>query len=149
MKGDRSDRMRTVNIIVAVLVLVTSVMMFLPFWHYGDQSVSINSYVWMPSEHAELEKYFVEELGHKTDINQIVRMPALMFLPGWIGVVLCLVKRNNAWHMICTLPFGILGVISFLSCDALRIGSAWWLMMILCFAIILADLIGLLSAQGK
>ena len=45
----------------------------------------------------------------------------------------------------------IFGIIGFLSCDALRLGSTWvlMLMLMLCIAIIVLDLIGLLSFRGK
>lgn len=149
MTRNNSGRMQAISMITAVLTLAVSVMMFLPFWHFEEQSISINSYVWKPSEHTDFERSLAEELGHKPDVNQIVRMPALMFLPEWIGIALCLIMRTSAWQMICTLPFGVFGVIGFLSSDALRLGSTWRLMMILCFAIIIADLIDLLSCRGK
>ena len=142
-------KIKTVNLIAAILVLTVSVMMFLPFWHWDGQSASINGYVWMPSEHTTLEKYLSDTLGYKTNVNEIVRMPALMFLLGWVGVALCLIKMDSAWQMLCTIPFGIFGIIGFFSCDALRLGSAWQLMLILCFAIVILDLIGLLSFRGK
>ena len=43
------------------------------------------------------------------------------------------------------------GIVGFLSCDALRLGSTWvlMLMLMLCIAIIVLDLIGLLSFRGK
>lgn len=142
-------KIKTVNLIAALLVLIVSVMMFLPFWHWDGQSASINGYVWMPSEHTALEKHLSDALGYKTDINQIFQIPALMLLFGWAGFALCLIKRDSAWQMICTLPFGIFGIIGFLSCDALRLGSTWVLILMLCIAIIVLDLIGLLSFRGK
>lgn len=146
-KEEGSSRLRAVNTTMLVLVLLVGLLMCLPFWHYDDQKVSMNGYVWWPYEHASIEAYFQETLGHKTDINSIVRMPALMFLPGLAGVILCLFQRNARWQMIATIPFGLLGVIGFLSSDALRLGSTWWLMLILCIGIAVVDIWELASKK--
>lgn len=144
-----SSRLRTFNLIVAVLIVVLNILTFLPFWRCGGESVSINGYVWTPTEHSSLETAMAEELGEKIDINEIVRMPALMVLPGWIGLALCLIKSDSPLQMIATLPFGVLGLIGYLGCDALRLGSFWWLMAALSAAVIAVDLIGLAAMKEK
>ncbi len=144
-----SSRLRTFNLIVAVLIVVLNVLTFLPFWHCGGESVSISSYVWMPTEHSSLETAMAEELGEKVNVNEIVRMPALMVLPGWIGLALCLIKSDTPLQSIATLPFGVMGLIGYLGCDALRLGSFYWLMAALSAAVIVVDLIGLTALKEK
>lgn len=143
MKTLDSGRMKTINLIVAALVLVVSVMMFLPFWHYDDVSSSINGYVWMPSDQNGLENYLSQELGYKVDINQVVKTQALMFVLGYVGLALCLVKMDKPWSMFATLPFGVLGIVGYLTCEALRLGSTWWILLALCIAIVAVDVAGL------
>lgn len=144
MKSCDTSRLRVTNIIVAVLILAVCLMMFMPFWHYDEESVSINGYVWFPTEHSSLETYLEGELGYKTEINQIIRMPIIMFVTGWIGIFLCFFKLSGAWQMICSLPFGVCGFIGFITCGALRLGNLWWLMMLLCIAVVLVDIVGLI-----
>lgn len=149
MNRYNSARLRTINLAVAILIVVINILTFIPFWHCGGESVSINGYVWMPTEHSSLETAMSEELGEKVNINDIVRMPALMVLPGWIGLALCLLQSGNPLQMIATIPFGVMGLIGYLGCDALRLGSFWWLMAALSATVIVLDLIGLAAMKEK
>lgn len=149
METRDTGRLKVTNFVVAALVLAVSVMMFLPFWHYNDTSSSINGYVWMPSDQTGLEAYLSDELGYKVDINQVVCTQAFMFPLGYVGLVLCLIKADKAWSMIATIPFGVLGIIGYLSCEALQLGSAWWVLLALCIAIIVVDVVGLIASKPQ
>lgn len=149
METRDTGRLKVTNYVVAALVLVVSAMMFLPFWHYNDASSSINGYVWMPSDQMGLEAYLSDELGYKVDINQVVRTQAFMFPLGYVVLVLCLIKADKAWSMIATIPFGVLGIIGYLSCEALQLGSAWWVLLALCIAIVVVDVVGLIASKPQ
>ena len=149
METRDTGRLKVTNFVVAALVLVVSAMMFLPFWHYNDASSSINGYVWMPSDQTGLEVYLSDALGYKVDINQVVRTQAFMFTLGYVGLVLCLIKADKAWSMIATIPFGVLGIIGYLSCEALQLGSAWWVLLALCIAIVVVDVVGLIASKPQ
>ena len=85
----------------------------------------------------------------KADINQVVRTQAFMFPLGYVGLVLCLIKADKAWSMIATIPFGVLGIIGYLSCEALQLGSAWWVLLALCIAIVVVDVVGLIASKPQ
>ena len=134
------ERSTAFNYLSALMMLAVVVLLFTPFWHFGEgeaaQAVSINSYVWFPGDHAELEVYFQNALGEKTDINQIIVSPILLLVFGALGTVICTLKADNKAVFLLPLAVGIAGICGFATVPALRLGSTWILMLILCITLV-------------
>lgn len=98
----------------------------------------------------------VKSSGHAAGTAGSVSMLVLRVSPWFLLAYLLLIpvylsslklERHARWQMIATIPFGLLGVIGFLSSDALRLGSTWWLMLILCIGIAAVDIWELASKK--
>lgn len=135
------SRTTTLNIVSSVIMLVLVVMLFTPYWHYGDgQSNSINGYVWMPTECRDLETYFEESLGEPVDLNRFISVPILLLVLGVGGIALNILKSYSAWTCLLSIPYGLIGIFGFLCDDALRLGSIWPLHLVLYIAVLGAGL---------
>lgn len=121
------DRDTMPNYLSALVMAVIVVMLFTPFWHFGEgeaaQAVSINSYVWFPSDNTQVESYFQEALGEKPDINSVIVAPILLLVFGVLGALVCIMKADQ--------PFAAIFP-AFAPCGARRNGwlclgnGSWW-----------------------
>lgn len=123
------------NVVCAVLMLLLVVLQFLPFWHYtandAEAAASIQAYIWFPDDHKALESYLAEQIDGYS-INSIVLMPILHLLLGVTGLVLCLKMCSHPLVALFPTTVGGVGLWGFLSQAALRMGSMWWLQLLIC-----------------
>ncbi|MBE5783418.1 MAG: hypothetical protein E7329_08920 [Clostridiales bacterium] len=134
------DRASAPNFLSALVMAVIVVLLFTPFWHFGEgeaaQAVSINSYVWFPSDNTQVESYFQEALGEKPEINSVIVMPILLLIFGAIGTVLCILKADQPFVAVFPASVGVAGIWGFATVPALRLGSTWGIMLALCIALV-------------
>lgn len=142
------SKTRLFNFICAALMLMLLVLQFTPFWHYGDpeQTVSIQGYVWLPSNHGALEKQLQAELEDSSfTVENIIAMPILVMILGVVGIVFCLIKSENAFISLLPAFAGLIGTWGYLAGAAFHQGRGWGLHLVLC-VIILA--LGFISVAG-
>lgn len=134
------DRDTMPNYLSALVMAVIVVMLFTPFWHFGEgeaaQAVSINSYVWFPSDNTQVESYFQEALGEKPDINSVIVAPILLLVFGVLGALVCIMKADQPFAAIFPAFVGIAGIWGFATVPALRLGGAWGIILALCIALV-------------
>lgn len=126
------------NLVSAALLIVLLVLQFTPFWHFDgetEQSSSIQSYVWFPDDHKELDSYLTEACGENYSLNSIVAMPVLVLALGAVGVVLCAVKSNRWQVSMLPAACGLVGAWGYLSRAAYHLGSGWGFHLVLCIAV--------------
>lgn len=143
------NRTSVLNYACAAVMLLMVVLLFVPFWNTGEQTVSINSYVWMPSDQRALETYFADTLGEKVDINSVVTAPVFLLLLGALGAVLSIFKGQSAFGSLLGIPFGIVGIWGYATCPVLRLGSMWGLHLALCIAALVLSVGALVSGLRK
>lgn len=155
---------RIANIIVSVLMLALIVMLFMPYWHTGTQSVSINGYTWMPDNYPELQEYFVEdaidkgllEVDDPNDyvvedeakllINGIVTAPVMILVLGVLTVVMCCIKSKSVFASVVALVTGGIGGYRFATNAQLAYGSLHTVMLVLLIAAAVVGLAGVVIA---
>ena len=126
--------------ICAVLLLVLIVLQFIPFWHYGEpeKATSINGYVWMPTDHTDLEKWLASEAeGANVTAGHLVLMPLLVLVLGVAAIILCFVQSDNVYSLLAPGVAGCIGAIGYLKEAALHLGSNWGIHLTLCIVIVL------------
>ena len=143
------NRTSGLNYACAAVMLLMVVLLFVPFWNTGEQTVSINSYVWMPSGQTKLEAYFADALGEKVDINSVVTAPVLLLVLGVLGAALSIFKGQSAFGSLLGIPFGIVGIWGYATCPVLRLGSLWGLHLALCIAALALSVGALVSGLLK
>lgn len=135
------------NIVCAVLMLALLICQFMPFWHFGEtgeETASIQGYVWFPSDHGDLEKY-LETINPDHDINDVLLMPILELALCAVGFCLCLIKANVAWMSAFPVAAGLIGIWGYLGKVVFRAGGNWVLHLILCIAILALGCVALVS----
>lgn len=145
----RNNKVMTVNVLCAVLMAILLFLQFVPFWQYGEaeESCSISSYIWFPSDHKELESWLTSQAKNH-DLNSFVGMPILVLVLCAVGTIFCLVKADQGWAMLFPLACGVAGSVTYLTTPALQLGAGWTWHLLLC--IVLAALsVGGLVQQGK
>ena len=132
------------NILRAVLALALLILQFAPYWHFegeNEQSSSIQSYIWLPENHKELESYLSGEFDGDYSINDLVTMPALMLPMAAVALVLCVIKNDKWQASLLPAACGALGVWGYLTGAAFRLGSCWGLHLAVCIALLAASLL--------
>ncbi len=133
------------NLICAALMLCMLVLQFMPFWHFEDQAVSINRYVWFPTEHSDLEAFLASCIdGFK--VNHIVIVPALQLLSAAVGIVVCVLKRGSRAACLLPLLCGGLGAYGYLTMPALQLGKGWALHLVVSILMAVAGLVPFIAA---
>lgn len=116
---------RTCNYICVGLMALMLVLQFLPFWSAGDQSVSINGFVWFPSHYSELEKIF-SGANSAYDINNLVGMPILQMVAAILGIILCLTKADLGLTALLPAVCGLAGILCYVKPE-MQLGAGWML----------------------
>ena len=141
---------RFYNYLALGLVALSLALMFTPYWCYDKgKTASIYQYVWFPGDCKALESYLSKAVTGSFSINSVVWAPALMMLLGVVAAVVCLIKPDGLFSLIASIPFAALGIFGFAGVEALRLGSLWWLQLIVCFALLATDVGLILSKTGS
>lgn len=133
-----------ISVLCALAALALVVLQFIPYWHFGEgASASVNGYIWMPSDHSDLTKYFEEALDEKVDINNEIGTPILMLVLGVATIGLCCWKPKGPLPSLCGAAQGLTGVIGYLRSPVLRLGSLWGLQLGLSVAVLVLGAAGI------
>lgn len=118
----------------------------MPFWSYEGLSTSIQTYIWFPSDHAQLETYLASQVGGEFSINSILLMPILVLVMTVAGIVLCIWRWDIPYMSIIPLVCGMVGVWGYLTKPAFQLGSNWVLHLVVCIGMIASSALTLLFA---
>lgn len=143
-----TNRTSICNLISVILLIVLLVFQFTPFWSYGengDLTASIQGYIWFPSDHSALEKYFEAETSADHTINAVLAMPILLLLVGAVGIVVGLLKADQVWVGTFPTVCGAVGLWGYLTKPVFQLGGNWHLQLILCLALLAMGIVTLLG----
>lgn len=129
----KSGTVKGLNLLCALLCAVLLVLQFVPFWAEGDGQVSIGGYIWFPSDHKTLDSQFAAEIEGYT-INDAVPVAVLLLVLSAAGIVLCMLRMNNALSALVPLACGLVGTVGYLIQPVFRMGSGWQLHCLVCVA---------------
>ena len=135
---------RILNYIGAALSLVMLVMLFVPFWEYGDKTASINGFVWLQATDGELTSWFARNaigFSPMTDTNMLVITPVFMFVLSILGTIFCI--KSSKSELISLLPFfcGLVGIVGYLTQPVLQLGQLWVVHLAISAALALVGLV--------
>lgn len=151
MKSASSNRTTPVcNVLCAALALVLLVCQFLPFWtvesEEGASEVSIQSFIWFPYRHADLEAQLAEATGDEDfSAGSALAMPVLVLLCGAASVALCLIKHSSAVASALPAACGLAGAWGFLAEPAFQLGNAWQVQLALSAAMLALAALSIVS----
>ncbi len=134
------------NFLCALLLLVTLIMQFQPFWtcsdcktHKGvDKDVSIAEYMWMPKHHEpiadEMTDLYRDIYGKdykdpatgkkfKFKLNDILPSVLTVFLGSIVGIIGCVIFHKRFFMPGIPLVVGVAGLLGQLSYPALKVGQ--------------------------
>ena len=120
----KKNPIKGLNLLCAVLMAVLLVLQFMQFWTVEDTQVSIGGYVWLPSDHKDLESQFSAQFEDYT-INDTIVMPILILVLAAVGIVLSIVKVNSPLCALLPAACGLVGTIGYLIQPVFRLGSGW------------------------
>lgn len=129
----KSGTVKGLNLLCAVLCAVLLVLQFVPFWAEGDGQVSIGGYIWFPSDHKTLDSQLTAEIEGYS-IGDAVPLAVLLLVLSAVGIVLCILKMNNALSALVPLACGLVGTVGYLIQPAFRMGAGWQLHCLVCVA---------------
>ena len=129
----KSGTVKGLNLLCAVLCAVLLVLQFVPFWAEGDGQVSIGGYIWFPSDHKTLDSQLTAEIEGYS-IGDAVPLAVLLLVLSAVGIVLCILKMNNALSALVPLVCGLIGTFGYLLQPAYRMGAGWQLHCLVCVA---------------
>ena len=124
------------NYVCALLTLVLLVLQFTPFWNYNGQTASINGFVWLNPQGAEINNWFTSQLGTAVNVNSVVITSVLVLLLGVAGVVLCVMKSDIGLMALLPAASALSGIYAFALKPVFRLGSTWIVQLVLCIAIL-------------
>ena len=131
------------NYVCAVLTLCLVILQFTPFWYYAGTSTSINGYVWLRPNDAEIGNWFSSQLGSAPNTDSIVISSVLILLCGVFGLVLCIVKSEIGLVALLPAAAGLSGIYAFAFQPVFRLGSTWIIQLILCIAVLFAAILAI------
>ena len=122
----KTNTARTIcYIICALLMVALAAYEFMPFWTVGDESISLQRYIWFPYEHKEVTKMFIAEINSDFSVNDVVLMPIIHLVIGVLGAVLCLIKPKSLWIIVFPLLVSGSGILGYLTNPAFQMTSMW------------------------
>ncbi len=142
------------NYVCALLLIVTLIMQFQPFWtcsdcktHKGvDKEVSIAEYLWIPKHHEpiadEMTDLYRDIYGkdykdpatgkkYKFRVNDILPATMTVFLGSIVGIIGCVIFRKRFFMAGVPLVVGVAGILGHLSYPALKVGHNTQIQLIL------------------
>ena len=137
MKKSNNTFLTACTMLAAVLLLVSMVLQFLPFW--GEASVA--GYIWFPKYFTGVTETLTAQI-EGFDLNQIVLAPTMQLVCGVVGIGFCLVKRGTPLPFVLTGLSGLFGVYGCLH-PAFRMGSIWPLFLVMGLLLVLVTIVGL------
>lgn len=124
--------MRIINLVCAAVLLWLLVVQFIPFWSYGEpeKQVSIQGYIWVPTEHTGLDKALSQSLGAEVTVENVLEAVWLLLI-GAVSIILLLClsgRRGTAWLPLIT---GLMGIWQYAGNPVFRQGANWQLHLVL------------------
>lgn len=141
----KNNLVSILNIVCAVLMLVTFVTQFLPYWTCQEckehpdmaEDVSLAEFVWLPGHHEGMKDQMTDLYkdtygknyrfpdGRKFKFlpNEVLPTVLPAFLGSIFGIILCVVLRKKFFVAALPLYIGISGIIGYSSCLALTVGQ--------------------------
>ena len=143
----KKERMISIcNCVCALLLLVTLVMQFQPFWTCTDckthkdvdKEISIAEYIWLPKHHEPIADEMTDlyrdvygpdyrdpATGRKFKFKANYILPAMLtvFIGSVVGIVGCVIFRKKFFLAGIPLIVGIAGILGHLSYPALQVGQ--------------------------
>lgn len=138
------------NRVSALLMALLVLCQFMPYWHYGaadEQSVSVNEYVWFPYNHNELTEELVAHYDEHF-INQVAWPTAGLTVLCALGAFVCFWKSENAGMSILPLLTGLFGLWFYLTTPAMKLGSIWWLHVLVLALMTLTGIAGMVMRKN-
>lgn len=127
-----SGRTKLWNYVCVFFTLCLLILQFVPFWHFGTDSMSIGSYVWLDCDNPEMARWFSAQLGAAPKINSIVISSVPLLLLGVLGIIFCIIKPNTGFATLLPAASALFGLYGFAFEPAFRLGSTWIVQLILC-----------------
>lgn len=144
MKGNKLPSVVVCNAVCVLLLAVLLVLQFTPFWELDGQQISIGSYIWFPTEHSDLTGYIQEEtVNPDYRIDSLVLPSIVQLVIPAAGIFLFLYNREGIFVQICAAVSGLVGIWSFLCKPAFRLGTIWYVHLILVILLLIAGIVSL------
>lgn len=122
---------KVLHYVSALILVVLLVLQFVPFWQVGEAedqtTVSISSYIWMPSDNKALDKQMESTFGKDYSLNDVILCPVLVLVLCAVGAVLCVMKPGKLGVSVLPTLAGLIGVFGYATTPALQLGMNWTL----------------------
>ena len=141
-----SGKIRTLNLVSAIIMVILLVMQFMPYWHLGDEAkdVSIQGFTWFPTDHKDLESKIAEKTRDVDFVvTHIIAMPILELLLCAAGAVCCCFMSKNPLMLLFPSAAGLFGLWGYLTQPAFRLGGTWLVHVAICVALLILGAGGL------
>jgi len=122
-----------VTIALSILICVSLVLLFVPFYAQDGGGVSLASYTWFPTEHTALSESISSSIEGHT-VSDILTCTIFVPFCGLACLFLLWKFRDNLVSSVLTGVWGLWALIWFAKNPALRLGGGIWSAFIVLFA---------------
>ncbi len=119
--------------ILSILIVISLVLLFAPYYTHEGTGVSLLSYTWFPSEHTALAEH-ISSLTDGRTVNDILGCTVLIPLCGIACFFLLWNFRDNLLISSLTGIWSLWGFIWYAKNPMLRLTSGMWITFLLLFA---------------
>lgn len=131
------------NGISAGLILITTVLMFLPFAYKGEKTASIMGYALLPGNYKSTFGAYLSSNIDNFRINVSILVPVVLFVLGVIAVILLIGSHKNSVPTIMAFAWAVIGVLGFIFSAFLKTDPKMILYIVLFAAVIVMSVINL------
>lgn len=140
---------RLCNVVCAFLTLCLVILQFTPFWNFGDETRSINGYVWCDSGNTEIVDWFGAQLGVEPGIGSILSTSILVLFLGVAGIVACIIKSDTGFAALLPAATSLSALYAFMFKPVFRLGSTWVIQAALSIAILVFAVMAFICGLKK
>ena len=131
MKKLKSNTTLALNLLMALVMALLTILHFTPFWHVDGQSVSLMGYLGFPDNHSALTFWLDSRIDGGFLINQIVFWVFFPAVFSAAGAILCIRFREHTAPALMAVLVSVLGILFCILSPAFRLGTVWGLYLAL------------------
>ncbi len=133
------------NGLSAVVMLLTTVIMFIPFVYTKSKTASIMGYALLPENYKNTFDPYLESNIANFQINYSIFIPVVLFVIAILASFLCIGSHKNSAPTVLALAWGVLGFVGFIFSAFLKMDPKMILYIILFAAVIALSVINLVQ----
>ena len=149
MKKQKTNITLILNLLMALVMVLLTVLHFTPFWNVDGESISLMGYLGFPDDHSNLTSWLNSSIEGGFLINQIVFWVFFPAVFSVVGSILCIRFRGHVAPASVSLLTSVLGILFCILSPAFRLGTVWGLHLALNLLLLVLAATAFFTAAGR